>query len=65
MDVAPRARAWLTQNMMAAHPTFGGSDDTMVPAAWEDWSGEARVRVPGPEVADAAVTWTTSCCPAS
>ena len=65
VDVAPRVRAWDAQNRMAAHTTDWGRLETIVPAAWEDCSGEARVSVPGPEVTDAEAHWMTSWFPAS
>ena len=53
--VAPRVRASAPVNRAEAQMALAGRADTITPALWAYVVGEARVRVPGPAVADAAV----------
>ena len=65
MLVAPRTRACAAENRIVAWITDCGNVVTIVPAVCPNVSAEDRLSVPGPEVADAAVTWTVSCWPQS
>lgn len=58
-------RASAVEKKIIASMTDCGRVVTSFPESCGFTSGEARVSVPGPEVAEAAVTWIVSCAPES
>jgi hypothetical protein len=65
VEVAPRISASAVLNRITASITDWGRVVTSFPESCGFTSGDARVSVPGPAVADAAVTWMVSCDPES